>query len=131
MPFWKRDNLYFQENSCHRGWVHSMILQLSEPTLDRLLDHATTQFASKDALIYNDVTITYDDLRVHVDNLAKGLIKLGVKKGDKVKEGDIVAVLNVMKTEINVASHENGKVKEILVKEWDEMDAGTPMIALE
>ncbi len=61
-----------------------MILQLSEPTLDRLLDHATTQFASKDALIYNDVTITYDDLRVHVDNLAKGLIKLGVKKGDKV-----------------------------------------------
>jgi fatty-acyl-CoA synthase len=61
-----------------------MILQLSEPTLDRLLDHATTQFASKDALIYNDVTITYDDLRVHVDNLAKGLIKLGVKKGDNV-----------------------------------------------
>ena len=84
MPSWKRDNLYFQENSCQRGWVPSMILQLNEPTLDRLLDHATTQFASKDALIYNDVTITYDDLRVHVDNLAKGLIKLGVKKGDKV-----------------------------------------------
>jgi biotin carboxyl carrier protein len=54
-----------------------------------------------------------------------------VNEGDEVKEGDIVAVLNVMKTEINVTSHENGRVKEILVQEWDEMDAGTQMIILE
>lgn len=54
-----------------------------------------------------------------------------VNEGDEVKEGDIVAVLNVMKTEINVTSHQNGRVKEILVQEWDEMESGTPMIILE
>jgi len=54
-----------------------------------------------------------------------------VHEGDTVKTGDIVAVLNVMKMEINVAAHEAGTVKEILVKEWDEMDSGTPMIVLE
>ena len=61
-----------------------------------------------------------------------GLVaRVVVNEGDAIKQGDIVAVLNVMKTEINVASHEDGKVKEILVEEWDEMDAGTPMIILE
>lgn len=54
-----------------------------------------------------------------------------VKEGAKVKRGDFVAVLNVMKMEINVSSHVDGRVKEILVKEWDEMDSGTPMIILE
>ncbi|MFH0814386.1 MAG: acetyl-CoA carboxylase biotin carboxyl carrier protein subunit, partial [Pseudomonadota bacterium] len=54
-----------------------------------------------------------------------------VKEGDEVRKGDIVAVLNVMKMEINVISHQDGKVKEILVKEWDEMDSGTPMITLQ
>ena len=61
-----------------------------------------------------------------------GLVaRVTVEEGDEVKTGDIVAVLNVMKMEINVAAHEDGKVKEILVEEWDEMDAGTPMIILE
>lgn len=53
-----------------------------------------------------------------------------VQVGDEVKKGDVVAVLNVMKTEIKVSSKEDGKVKEILVKEWDEMEVGTPMILL-
>jgi acetyl-CoA carboxylase biotin carboxyl carrier protein len=61
-----------------------------------------------------------------------GLVaRVTVDEGDEVKKGDIVAVLNVMKMEINVATHENGKVREILVKEWDEMDSGTPMILLD
>lgn len=61
-----------------------MVLQLPEPTLDRLLDQATTQFSPNDALIYNDETVTYEHLRKSVDNLAKGLMRLGVNKGDKV-----------------------------------------------
>ena len=60
-----------------------------------------------------------------------GLVaRVMVQEGEAVKTGDIVAVLNVMKMEINVAAHEEGRVKAILVKEWDEMDSGTPMITL-
>ena len=51
--------------------------------------------------------------------------------GDEVKAGDLVAVLNVMKQEVEVRATEGGKVKEILVNEWDEMDVDTPMIILE
>lgn len=51
--------------------------------------------------------------------------------GDQVKKGDLVAVLNVMKQEVEVRSGEEGTVKEILVKEWDEMDVDTPMIILQ
>ena len=61
-----------------------------------------------------------------------GLVaRVTVNIGDVVQKGDVVVVLNVMKTEIDVTSHVNGKVKEILVKEWDEMDVDTPMIIFE
>jgi len=36
-----------------------------------------------------------------------------------------------MKQEVEVRATEGGRVKEILVKEWDEMDVDTPMIILE
>lgn len=57
--------------------------------------------------------------------------RVTVNKGDTVKEGDVVVVLNVMKIEIAVCASEDGKVKEILVKEWDEVDTGSPMIVFE
>jgi biotin carboxyl carrier protein len=36
-----------------------------------------------------------------------------------------------MKAEMSVESHVDGVVKEILVKEWDEMEIGVPMVILE
>jgi biotin carboxyl carrier protein len=36
-----------------------------------------------------------------------------------------------MKTEIQVLSEDDGLVKKILVKEWDELQVGTPMVVLE
>jgi biotin carboxyl carrier protein len=61
-----------------------------------------------------------------------GLVaRVMVEKGANVTAGQVVAVLNVMKTEVSVVAQEPGKVKEILVKEWDEMDVGTPMIIFE
>lgn len=54
-----------------------------------------------------------------------------VEIGQEVRAGDVVAVLNVMKTEVDVCTELDGKVKEILVEEWDEMDDETPMIILE
>ena len=60
-----------------------------------------------------------------------GLVaRVVVALGDRIAKGDVVAVLNVMKTEIEVRSEADGEVGEILVKEWDEMDVGTPMIML-
>lgn len=51
--------------------------------------------------------------------------------GDVVTKGQELVVLNCMKTEIICSAPKEGKVKEILVAEWDEVDVDVPMIALE
>lgn len=53
-----------------------------------------------------------------------------VNEGDEVTENQVVAVLNVMKTEVTVKSTKNGKIIKILVQEWDELDVGSPMIRM-
>ncbi|RJX23380.1 MAG: acetyl-CoA carboxylase biotin carboxyl carrier protein subunit [Dethiobacter sp.] len=54
-----------------------------------------------------------------------------VSEGDQVSKGQTIAVINCMKTELAVISEHDGKVKQVLAKEWDEMDVGSPMIILE
>ncbi|MCK8603018.1 biotin/lipoyl-containing protein [Desulfoferrobacter suflitae] len=54
-----------------------------------------------------------------------------VNVGDRVEKGQEVAVINCMKTEIPVNSEEAGVVKQVLVKEWDELQVGDPMVILE
>jgi biotin carboxyl carrier protein len=61
-----------------------------------------------------------------------GLVaRVTVNEGDSIKPGDTVVVLNVMKTEVNVQSEFAGVVKEIKVKEWDEVDIGSVLVVLE
>ena len=61
-----------------------------------------------------------------------GLVaRVVVEPGQKIGKGDEVAVINCMKAELSVESHVDGTVKEILVKEWDEMEVGVPMVVVE
>ena len=61
-----------------------------------------------------------------------GLVaRVPVQVGQEVKKGDVVVVLNVMKTEVNVESEYDGVVKEIRVKEWDEVDIGHVLVVLD
>lgn len=61
-----------------------------------------------------------------------GLVaRVVVKPGQKIGKGEEVAVINCMKAELSVESHVDGVVKEILVKEWDEMEVGVPMLIVE
>ncbi|MEJ5171547.1 MAG: acetyl-CoA carboxylase biotin carboxyl carrier protein subunit [Fimbriimonadales bacterium] len=61
-----------------------------------------------------------------------GLVaRVVVNEGDKVAKGQEVAVINCMKSELSVESPADGTVKQVLVKEWDEMEIGSPMLILE
>jgi acetyl-CoA carboxylase biotin carboxyl carrier protein len=61
-----------------------------------------------------------------------GLVaRVVVNSGDKVVQGQEVAVINCMKAEMSVESHVDGVVKDVLVKEWDEMEIGSPMVVVE
>ncbi len=67
-------------------------------------------------------------VKAHMPGLVARVV---VNTGDKVAKGQEVAVINCMKTELSVRTEEEGVVKDILVKEWDEMEIGTPMVVLE
>jgi fatty-acyl-CoA synthase len=52
--------------------------------LGDVLDDATMKFPDREAIVFRDRRITYRQFQGRVNTLAKGFIKLGVKKGDKV-----------------------------------------------
>jgi len=73
-----------------------------------------------------------DIMEVAVKAHMPGLVaRVVVIEGDKVAKGQEVAVINCMKTELSVRANDNGVVKRILVKEWDEMEIDSPMIVMD
>lgn len=60
--------------------------QLQSLTLGQILDRTVAAHADRDALIYvdRDFRLSYQEFARVVDQLAKGLMALGVKKGEKV-----------------------------------------------
>ena len=71
-------------------------------------------------------------MEVNINASMPGLVaRVVVDKGESVKQGQEVAVINCMKNEISISSTHDGTVKDILVKEWDEMEVDAPMIILD
>ena len=57
--------------------------------------------------------------------------KVFVKKGQKVKEGDLLAVIEAMKMEHSIISPFNGRVKSLSVKEGEQIDEGHTISEIE
>lgn len=71
-------------------------------------------------------------MEVTINAHMPGLVaRVVVEEGDKVSKGQEVAVINCMKNELSVVSESDGIVKDVLVKEWDEMQVGIPMVILD
>jgi biotin carboxyl carrier protein len=67
-------------------------------------------------------------MKAHMPGLVARVV---VQEGENVEKDQELAVINVMKMEVSCPSPVAGKVKEILVKEWDEMAVGSDMVVLE
>jgi acetyl-CoA carboxylase biotin carboxyl carrier protein len=57
--------------------------------------------------------------------------KIEVSVGDRIEEGDTVAILESMKMEMPVEAEDEGTVKEILVEEGQSVSEGDPLVVLE
>ena len=66
-----------------------------------------------------------------VANIPGTLMKLLVKEGDEVKEGDPIAVLEAMKMETNVLATATGKLAKFNVKEGQQVVAGELIATIE
>ena len=57
--------------------------------------------------------------------------KIEVSVGDRVEEGDTVAILESMKMEMPVEAEDDGTVAKILVEEGQAVSEGDPLVVLE
>lgn len=56
----------------------------SSRTIANLIDEMAARYPDREAIVYEDERLTYAQMRGAVRRLAKGLYKLGVRRGDKV-----------------------------------------------
>ncbi|MDY6966241.1 MAG: biotin/lipoyl-containing protein [Halobacteriota archaeon] len=56
------------------------------------------------------------------------VLKINVKEGDKVKEGDVLVILEAMKMENEIISEVLGVVEEVYVSESEAVNAGTVLL---
>jgi len=61
--------------------------------------------------------------------MAGTIFKIEVKVGDEIDFGDVVAILESMKMEINIEADGAGVVEKILVAEGDTVNSGTPILS--
>jgi|YelNatPaOPRAMG01_1025707.scaffolds.fasta_scaffold00443_8 biotin carboxyl carrier protein len=59
------------------------------------------------------------------------VVEVRVKNGDHVERGTTVAVLEAMKTKVEVKANRSGVVRDILVKEGEVARQGQPLLILE
>lgn len=59
------------------------------------------------------------------------IVKINVNVGDEVNEGDVIYIIEAMKMENEVSSEETGVVKEIFVKEGDNVIVGDSIMEIE
>lgn len=78
--------------------------------------------------------------KVETPPLGKGVVsspitgrvsRLTVKKGDRVEAGDVVALLEAMKTIVEVKAGNSGTVVEIYVSEGAVVKQGEPLLKIE
>ena len=66
------------------------------------------------------------------DNLASGMpgkiVKIFVKVGDELKEGDPILIMEAMKMENEMRAKSAVKIKEILVREGENVDSGATLV---
>jgi fatty-acyl-CoA synthase len=61
-----------------------MIPEYPSKTTGEVFNEASNKYANNEAIVFKEVRINYATFRRKVDALAKSLIRIGIKKGDKV-----------------------------------------------
>jgi len=58
------------------------------------------------------------------------ILDIRVNKGDKVKKGDVLIILEAMKMENEIVAPKDGTVEEVMVNVGDKVDRGSVLIVI-
>ncbi len=96
---------------------------------DFLLSRNDLLATDHDASDSDDVAATEE---THIISPLPGRVfKLNVKKGDEVKKGDLIMIIEAMKMENNIIIKRDAVIRNILIKQDQMVDAGMPLIEIE
>lgn len=96
-----------------------------------------TRGAYKTFKVYNEEALLHESLKAGGgmgagDNLSSGMpgkiVKIFVKPGDELKEGDPILIMEAMKMENEMRASSPVKIKEVLVKEGETIESGAMMV---
>lgn len=99
-----------------------------------------TRGVHKTFKIYNEETLLHESLKAggsvgSAANLTSGMpgkiVKVFVKAGDEVKEGDPLLIMEAMKMENEMRASHKVKIKDVLVKAGDNVESGAKLINFE
>jgi len=79
----------------------------------------------------SEVIVAPDGSELVEAPLGGNVWKMLVKAGDRVEKGEVIAIIEAMKTECDVPSPSAGVVREVYAAERQTISSGAPMIALE
>ncbi len=98
--------------------------------LQRWVESGQINFQSEQDLDANNGAEEVDGTPVE-SPVAGSIWKLNVAEGDRVQQGDVVAVLESMKMEIEIYAPESGKVVAIARQEGQQINAGQAIMVLD
>ena len=98
-------------------------LMWKEKGLDSF-DTAVVAVGDKDELILTDDEEAVESI------MSGNIWKIEVQVGDKVKEGDVLVILESMKMEVDIEAEVTGVVSQILYKEGDNIESGDVLVVI-
>jgi biotin carboxyl carrier protein len=99
-----------------------------------------TRGAYKTFKVYNEEALLHESLKGGGgmgagSNLSSGMpgkiVKIFVKPGDEIKEGDPILIMEAMKMENEMRAGSNVRIKEVLVKEGENVESGAELVTFE
>jgi len=85
---------------------------------------------SSSEVSYSFKQLSSQNKNVIISPISGKVVEIKVSAGDEIKENTIVAILEAMKTQVEIKAGKDGKVKSILVKEGDVVKQGQTLIVL-
>ena len=117
----------------HRSYLIDIVTRGDDYTVFTKGSHQTVQLLTEERLFYNELAGIGSETRgKQIKSGMPGKItEIHVKKGDIIKEGDLLLVMEAMKMENEIRSDRDGKVKKIYIKESQNVETGADLLSIE
>ena len=117
----------------HRSYLIDIVHKGDNYTVFTKGSHKTIQLLTEEKVLYNKLAgISSNGEGCEIKSGMPGkVVEVRVKVGDRIKEGDLLLVIEAMKMENEIRAGNNGTIKKIYIKKGQNVDTGTRLLSIE